>query len=332
MTQATSAGHRWFVDNALTIGRTPLVRLNRVTDGAPATILAKIEGRNPAYSVKCRIGAAMVWDAEKRGVLTAGKELIEPTSGNTGIALAFVAAARGYPLTLTMPETMSIERRKLLAAYGARLVLTEGARGMNGAVAKAEAIAASAPERYVLLQQFKNPANPRIHEETTGPEIWGDTNGAIDIFVSGVGTGGTITGVSRYIKHTRGKPIVSVAVEPEASPVLTQTRALAAIQPGPHKIQGIGAGFVPDVVDLSLVDVIEQVSNEEAITYARRLAREEGILSGISCGAAVAVAVRIARRRENEGKTIVTVLPDSGERYLSSPLFEGVFDAQGLSV
>ena len=332
MTQATSTAPRWFVDNALTIGRTPLVRLNRIADGAPATILAKIEGRNPAYSVKCRIGAAMVWDAEKRGVLTAGKELIEPTSGNTGIALAFVAAARGYPLTLTMPETMSIERRKLLAAYGARLVLTEGVRGMNGAVAKAEAIAASAPERYVLLQQFKNPANPRIHEATTGPEIWDDTNGAIDIFVSGVGTGGTITGVSRYIKQTRGKPIVSVAVEPEASPVLTQTRAGVPLQPGPHKIQGIGAGFVPDVVDLSLVDVIEQVSNEEAIAYARRLAREEGILSGISCGAAVAVAVRIAKRRENEGKTIVTVLPDSGERYLSSPLFEGVFDAQGFSV
>jgi cysteine synthase len=274
----------------------------------------------------------MVWDAEKRGLLGPGKEIVEPTSGNTGIALAFVAAARGYPLTLTMPETMSIERRKLLAAYGARLVLTEGARGMNGAVAKAEAIAASAPERYVLLQQFKNPANPRIHETTTGPEIWDDTRGAIDIFVSGVGTGGTITGVSRYIKHTRGKPIVSVAVEPEASPVLTQTRADAPLQPGPHKIQGIGAGFVPDVLDLSLVDAIEQVSNEEAITYARRLAREEGILSGISCGAAVAVAVRIARRRENEGKTIVTVLPDSGERYLSSPLFEGVFDAQGFSV
>ena len=274
----------------------------------------------------------MVWDAEKRGVLTAGKELIEPTSGNTGIALAFVAAARGYPLTLTMPETMSIERRKLLAAYGARLVLTDGARGMNGAMAKAEAIAASAPERYVLLQQFKNPANPRIHETTTGPEIWDDTSGAIDIFVSGVGTGGTITGVSRYIKHTRGKPIVSVAVEPDASPVITQTRAGEPLQPGPHKIQGIGAGFVPDVVDLSLVDVIEQVTNEEAITYARRLAREEGILSGISCGAAVAVAVRIAKRRENEGKTIVTVLPDSGERYLSSPLFEGVFDAQGFSV
>ena len=322
----------WFVDNALTIGRTPLVRLGRITDGAPATILAKIEGRNPAYSVKDRIGAALVWDAEKRGVLTAGKELIEPTSGNTGIALAFVAAARGYPLTLTMPETMSIERRKLLAAYGARLVLTEGARGMAGSVAKAEAIAASAPDRYVLLQQFKNPANARIHETTTGPEIWEDTSGAVDIFVSGVGTGGTITGVSRYIKQTRGKPILSVAVEPEASPVLTQARAGAPLRPAPHMIQGIGAGFVPDILDLSLVDAIELVSNDEAIAYARRLAREEGILSGISCGAAVAVAVRIAKRRENEGKTIVTVLPDSGERYLSSPLFEGVFDAHGLSV
>jgi cysteine synthase A len=332
MTQAASPPASWFVDNALTIGRTPLVRLGRITDGAPATVLAKVEGRNPAYSVKDRIGAAMVWDAEQRGVLGAGKELIEPTSGNTGIALAFVAAARGYPLTLTMPETMSIERRKLLAAYGARLVLTEGARGMNGAVAKAESIAASAPERFVLLQQFKNPANPRIHETTTGPEIWDETAGAIDIFVSGVGTGGTITGVSRYIKQTRGKPIISVAVEPDASPVLTQTRAGAPLQPGPHKIQGIGAGFVPDILDLSLVDVIEQVSNDEAIAYARRLAREEGILAGISCGAAVAVAVRIAKRRENEGKTIVTVLPDSGERYLSSPLFEGVFDAQGLSV
>ncbi len=332
MTKATSLSPRWFFDNALTIGRTPLVRLGRITDGAPAIVLAKIEGRNPAYSVKDRIGAAMVWDAENRGVLTAGKELIEPTSGNTGIALAFVAAARGYPLTLTMPETMSVERRKLLAAYGARLVLTDGARGMNGAVAKAEAIAASAPERFVLLQQFKNPANPAIHETTTGPEIWEETGGTIDIFVSGVGTGGTITGVSRYIKRTRGKPIISVAVEPDASPVLTQTRAGAPLQPGPHKIQGIGAGFVPDILDLSLVDAIEQVSNDESIAYARRLAREEGILAGISCGAAVAAAVRIAQRRENEGKTIVTVLPDSGERYLSSPLFEGVFDAQGLSV
>jgi cysteine synthase A len=330
MTRATSDAP-WFVDNARTIGRTPLVQLNRVTDGAPATILAKIEGRNPAYSVKDRIGAALVWDAEQRGVLTAGKELIEPTSGNTGIALAFVAAARGYPLTLTMPETMSLERRKLLAAFGAKLVLTDGVRGMAGAVAKAEAIAASAPDRYVLLQQFKNPANPRIHETTTGPEIWDDTGGAIDILVSGVGTGGTITGVSRFIKQTRGKRIVSVAVEPEASPVLTQTRAGAPLKPGPHMIQGIGAGFVPDILDLSLVDAIEQVGNDEAIAYARRLAREEGILAGISCGAAVAVAVRIAKRRENEGKTIVTVLPDSGERYLSSPLFEGIFDARGLS-
>jgi cysteine synthase A len=332
MSQDKFTPPRWFVDNALTIGRTPLVRLNRVTDGAPATVLAKIEGRNPASSVKDRIGAALVWDAEKRGVLTEGKELIEPTSGNTGIALAFVAAARGYPLTLTMPETMSIERRKLLVAYGAKLVLTEGARGMLGSVAKAEAIAASAPDRYVLLQQFKNPANPAIHETTTGPEIWEGTNGDIDIFVSGVGTGGTITGVSRYIKRTRGKPIVSVAVEPDASAVLTQTRAGTPLQPNPHIIQGIGAGFVPDVLDLSLVDAIEQVSNHEAITYARRLAREEGILAGISCGAAVAAAVRVAKRRDNEGKTIVTVLPDSGERYLSSPLFDGVFDAQGLSV
>jgi cysteine synthase A len=322
----------WFVDNALTIGNTPLVRLNRITDCAPATVLAKIEGRNPSYSVKCRVGAALVWDAEKRGLLTAGKELIEPTSGNTGSALAFVAAARGYPLTLTMPETMSIERRKLLAAYGARLVLTDGARGMAGSVAKAEAIAASAPDRYVLLQQFKNPANAHIHETTTGPEIWDDTSGAVDIFVAGVGTGGTITGVSRYLKKTRGKPILAVAVEPAASPVLTQTRAGAPLAPAPHKIQGIGAGFVPDILDLSLVDEIEQVSDEEAIAYARRLAREEGILSGISCGAAVAVAVRLAKRPQHAGKTIVTVLPDSGERYLSSPLYDGVFDTQGLSV
>ncbi|HET9934513.1 MAG TPA: cysteine synthase A [Polyangiaceae bacterium] len=323
--------HHWFEDNALSIGRTPLVRLNRVTDGARARILAKIEARNPAFSVKCRIGAALVWDAEKRGVLKAGKELIEPTSGNTGIALAFVAAARGYPLTLTMPETMSVERRKLLTAYGAKLVLTEGARGMSGAVARAEEIAASAPERYVLLQQFKNAANPRIHETTTGPEIWEDTNGEIDIFVSGVGTGGTITGVSRYIKQTKNKSIVSVAVEPSASPVITQKRAGQPLKPSPHKIQGIGAGFVPDVLDLSLVDQVELVSNEEAIDYARRLTREEGILAGISCGAATAVAVRLAKRPENEGKTIVTVLPDSGERYLSTVLFEGVFDAHGLA-
>lgn len=322
----------WFDDNAQSIGNTPLIKLNRVTDGAVATVLAKIEGRNPAYSVKCRIGAAMIWDAEQRGLLGAGKEIVEPTSGNTGIALAFVAAARGIPLTLTMPETMSIERRKLLVAYGAKLVLTEGAKGMSGAIAKAEEIAASDPNRYVLLQQFKNPANPDIHEKTTGPEIWDATDGNIDIFVSGVGTGGTITGVSRYIKNTKGKQIVTVAVEPAASPVLSQQRAGEALKPAPHKIQGIGAGFVPDVLDLSLVDDIAQVSNEEAILYAQRLAREEGILSGISCGAAVAVAVRYAKRPENAGKIIVVILPDSGERYLSSILFEGLFDAQGKAI
>jgi cysteine synthase A len=321
----------WFTDNAESIGRTPLVRLNRLQAQPRARILAKIEGRNPAYSVKCRLGAAMVWEAEKRGLLGPGKEIVEPTSGNTGIALAFVAAARGYPLTLTMPETMSIERRKLLAVYGARLVLTEGPKGMSGAVAEAERLAASDPGRYVLLQQFKNPANPAIHEATTGPEIWDDTEGNVDFFVSGVGTGGTITGVSRYFKRTRGKAFCSVAVEPAASPVLSQRRSGEPLQPGPHKIQGIGAGFVPDVLDLSLVDAIEQVTNEEAVACARRLAREEGILAGISSGAAVAVALRIAERTENEGKTIVVVLPDSGERYLSTVLFEGVYDAQGLA-
>lgn len=319
----------WHSDNSQSIGRTPLVKLNRVTDGAGATVLAKIEGRNPAYSVKCRIGAAMIWDAEKRGLLGPGKELVEPTSGNTGIALAFVAAARNIPLTLTMPETMSLERRKLLVAFGAKLVLTEGARGMTGSINKAEEIVASDPGKYVLLQQFKNPANPAIHEQTTGPEIWQDTDGAIDIFVSGVGTGGTITGVTRYIKKTKGKAITSIAVEPTASPVLTQKRAGEPLKPGPHKIQGIGAGFVPDILDMTLVDEVEQVSNEEAIEFARRLTREEGILAGISCGAAVAVAVRVAKRPENAGKTIVVVMPDSGERYLSSILFEGVFDAEG---
>ncbi|MFP8777283.1 cysteine synthase A [Hydrogenophaga sp. RWCD_12] len=319
-----------FDDNALSIGRTPLVRLNRITDGAKATVLAKIEGRNPAYSVKCRIGAALIWDAEQRGLLGPGKELVEPTSGNTGIALAFVAAAKGIPLTLTMPETMSVERRKLLLAYGAKLVLTEGAKGMKGAVAKAEEIAASDPGKYVLLQQFKNPANPAIHEKTTGPEIWDDTAGAIDILISGVGTGGTITGVSRFIKQAKGKAITSVAVEPTASPILTQQRNGEELKPAPHKIQGIGAGFVPDVLDLSLVDAIEQVSNEDAVLFARRLAREEGILSGISCGAAAAAAVRWAHKPENAGKTIVVILPDSGERYLSSVLFEGIFDASGL--
>jgi len=321
---------KWFKDNADSIGHTPLIKLNRVTGGAGATVLAKIEGRNPAYSVKCRIGSALIWDAEKRGLLGPGKELVEPTSGNTGIALAFVAAAKGIPLTLTMPETMSLERRKLLTAYGAKLVLTEGAKGMSGAIAKAEEIAASDPDKYVLLQQFKNPANPAIHEATTGPEIWDDTDGAIDILVSGVGTGGTITGVSRYIKQTKGKAIQSVAVEPTASPVLTQARAGEPLKPGPHKIQGIGAGFVPGVLDLALVDAVEQVSNEDAVLFARRLAKEEGIISGISSGAAVAVATRLAQKPENTGKTIVVVLPDSGERYLSSVLFEGLFNEAGL--
>ena len=321
----------WFEDNSQSIGRTPLVRLNHVIDGAKATVLAKIEGRNPAYSVKCRIGGAMIEDAIKRGVLTPGKELIEPTSGNTGIALAFVAAAKGIPLTLTMPETMSIERRKLLLAFGARLILTEGAKGMNGAIAKAEELAASDP-KFVLLQQFNNPANPAIHEVTTGPEIWADTDGKIDIFVAGVGTGGTITGVSRFLKNTKRAKIQTVAVEPSASPVLTQSRAGEPLKPGPHKIQGIGAGFVPAVLDLSLVDTIETVSNDEAIEYALRLAKQEGILAGISGGAATAAAVRLAKLPENAGKTIVLILPDSGERYLSSVLFEGVFDGSGAQV
>ena len=320
-----------FADNSLSIGNTPLVKLNRIADGAHAVILAKIEGRNPAYSVKDRIGVAMIDDATKKGLLGPGKEIVEPTSGNTGIALAFVAAARGIPLTLTMPETMSVERRKLLVGYGAKLVLTEGAKGMGGAIAKAKEIAAS-DSKYVLLQQFENPANPAIHEKTTGPEIWNDTDGKVDIFISGVGTGGTITGVSRYIKKIRGKAIRSVAVEPSASPVLTQQRAGQELKPGPHKIQGIGAGFVPGVLDMSLVDDIEQVSNEDAVLYALRLAREEGIISGISSGAAVAVAVRLAKKPENAGKTIVVILPDSGERYLSSVLFEGLFDASGLAI
>ena len=322
----------WYPDNTESIGHTPLVRLNRVTDGAQATVLAKIEGRNPAFSVKCRIGTSMVKDAEAHGRLGPGKEIVEPTSGNTGIALAFVCAARGIPLTLTMPETMSVERRKLLVAYGAKLVLTEGAKGMNGAIAKAQEIVATDPDRYVLLQQFENPANPAIHEVTTGPEIWNDTDGAIDILVSGVGTGGTITGISRYIKRVRGKAIQSIAVEPAASPVISQTLAGQPLTPAPHKIQGLGAGFVPKVLDLSLVDGVEQVTNEDAVLYARRLAREEGILAGISCGAATAAAVRLAQRPENAGKTIVVILPDSGERYLSSILFEGMFDEKGLAI
>ena len=320
-----------YTDNSLSIGRTPLVQLNRVTEGCGARVLAKIEGRNPAYSIKCRIGAAMIWQAEKDGLLGPGKELIEPTSGNTGIALAFVAAARGIPVTLTMPETMSLERRKLLTAYGAHLVLTEGRLGMSGAIAAARELADSDPDRYVLLQQFMNPANPQIHHDTTGPEIWEDTNGEVDVLVAGVGTGGTITGVSRYIKTTLGKPLLSVAVEPANSPVISQTIASEPVKPGPHKIQGIGAGFVPGNLDLSLVDRVERVSDEEAVSMARRLMREEGILAGISCGAATAAALRLAREEALAGKTIVVVLPDSGERYLSSVLFEGVFNDKGLA-
>jgi len=312
-----------FDDNALSIGNTPLIRLNRVSKGG-ATVLAKIEGRNPAYSVKCRIGASMIWDAEKRGVLAPGKELIEPTSGNTGIALAFVAAARGYPITIAMPETMSIERRKVLLAFGAKLALTAGALGMKGAIQKASDVYQSDPGHYVLLQQFENPANPEVHFRTTGPEIWRDTAGKIDVLVSGVGTGGTITGVSRYIKNTQGKKIVSVAVEPVASPVISQTRSGQALKPGPHKIQGLGAGFIPRTLDLDTLDRVETVTDDESIEMARRLAREEGILSGISSGAAVVVAARLAGDPEFAGKTIVVILPDSGERYLSSVLFDGI--------
>jgi cysteine synthase A len=311
----------WFPDNSLSIGRTPLVRLNHISRGLQATLLAKIEGRNPSYSVKCRVGAAMVWAAERQGLLTPGKTLLEATSGNSGIALAAVAAARGIPITLTMPDNMSAERRKLLLAYGAELLLTDGALGMHAAVLKAEAMAEADPERYLLLEQFKNPANPAIHEQTTGPEIWRDSGGLVDIFIAGVGTGGTITGVSRYLKRNCGKPVISVAVEPAASPVLSQTRAGLPLQPSAHRIQGIGAGFVPGNLDLSLIDLIEPVDDDEAIAYARRLAREEGILAGISSGAAVAAAVRLAKCPEHAGKTIVMVLPDSGERYLSSTLF-----------
>ena len=313
-----------YKDNSESIGNTPLVRLTHVTQGAKATVLAKIEGRNPAYSVKCRIGAAMIWDAEKRGVLKPGVEIIEPTSGNTGIALAYVSAARGYKLTLTMPETMSIERRRVLAALGANLILTPGAEGMKGAIKRAEEIAASDTSRYFIPQQFKNPANPAIHEKTTGPEIWNDTDGAVDVLVAGVGTGGTISGVSRYIKNAKGKKILSVAVEPKESPVISQKLAGQEIKPGPHKIQGIGAGFIPETLDLSVVDRVEQVDSAEAVAFARRLAKEEGILVGISCGAAAAVAVRLAQQDEFAGKTIVVVLPDAGERYLSTVLFEGV--------
>jgi cysteine synthase A len=313
-----------YPDNSFSIGRTPLVRLNRVTDGAPVTMLAKIEGRNPAYSVKCRIGASMIWDAERRGILRPGKELIEPTSGNTGIALAFVAAARGYPITLVMPDSMSMERQKVLRALGANLFLTDGSGGMQCSIGKAEELVAADPGRYVLLQQFQNPANPAIHFKTTGPEIWNDTEGAIDALVCGVGTGGTITGVSRFITSLQQKKVLSIAVEPSGSPVITQARKGQMLHPGPHKIQGIGAGFIPGNLDLSVIDRVEQVTNDESMEMARRLAREEGILAGISSGAAVAAAVRVAQEPEMRGKMLVVVLPDSGERYLSTPLFEGI--------
>ncbi|SEI90905.1 cysteine synthase A [Pseudomonas linyingensis] len=320
---------RIYADNAQAIGNTPLIRINRLGPQG-VTILAKNEGRNPAYSVKCRIGASMIWDAEESGRLKPGMTIVEPTSGNTGIGLAFVAAAKGYKLVLTMPASMSLERRKVLKALGAELVLTEPAKGMKGAIDKASELAAANPEQYLLLQQFENPANPAIHEETTGPEIWTDTDGAIDVLVAGVGTGGTITGVSRYIKHTMGKPILSVAVEPVGSPVISQTLAGAEVKPSPHKIQGIGAGFVPKNLDLSIVDRVETVSDDEATEMALRLMREEGILCGISCGAAMAAAVRIANEPAMQGKTIVVILPDSGERYLSSMLFDGLFGEQEL--
>jgi cysteine synthase A len=313
-----------YADNSQSIGSTPLVKLNHIVGNAKATVLVKVEGRNPAYSVKCRIGANLIWDAEKRGVLKPGVEIIEPTSGNTGIALAYVAAARGYKLTLTMPETMSIERRRVLAALGAQLILTPGAEGMKGAISRAEEIASAEPEKYFLPQQFKNQANPEIHEKTTGPEIWNDTDGAIDVFVSGVGTGGTISGVSRFIKNTKGKKILSVAVEPKESPVISQKLAGQEIKPAPHKIQGIGAGFIPDTLDLLVVDRVEQVSSDEALDFAKRLAKEEGLLVGISSGAAVAAAVRLANLDEFAGKTIVVILPDGAERYLSTALFEGI--------
>ena len=311
-----------YADNSFSIGRTPLVRLNKVTDGAHATVLAKVEGRNPAYSVKCRIGASMIWDAEQRGILTPGKELIEPTSGNTGIALAFVAAARGYKITLLMPETMSIERRKVLKALGAQLILTDGALGMGASIERAEQMVAAEPGRLVLLQQFQNPANPEIHVRTTGPEIFDDTDGNVDALVAGIGTGGTITGISRYFKLERKRPLLSVGVEPEGSPVITQTLRGDPIRPGPHGIQGIGAGFIPATLDLNMVDRVDLAGDDESIEMARRLAREEGILSGISCGAAVAAAVRLAKESEMKGKTIVVILPDAGERYLSSVLFD----------
>ncbi len=315
---------RIYEDNSFAIGNTPLVRLHSITKNANATVLAKIEGRNPAYSVKCRIGANMIWDAEKKGSLTKNKTIIEPTSGNTGIALAFTAAARGYKLVLTMPESMSLERRRIMAVLGAELILTEAAKGMPGAISKAQEIAESDPERYFMPGQFDNPANPEIHFKTTGPEIWNDCEGKIDVLVAGVGTGGTITGISKYIKEEKGKSILSVAVEPSHSPVITQTLNGQEVKPGPHKIQGIGAGFIPKNLDLSIVDRVEQVTNEESIDMALRLAKEEGLLAGISCGAAAAAAIRLAEQQEFAGKTIVVVLPDLAERYLSSIMFADV--------
>ncbi|MFT5129305.1 MAG: cysteine synthase A [Rhodothermales bacterium] len=317
-------------DNSESIGKTPLVKLNSIPGADKATILAKVEGRNPAYSVKCRIGANMIWEAEKSGELKPGGHIVEPTSGNTGIALAYVAAARGYKLTITMPESMSMERRKVLSILGANVVLTPAAGGMKGAINKAKEIADS--NGYFMPQQFDNPANPAIHEKTTGPEIWEDTDGAIDILVSGVGTGGTITGISRYIKNTAGKAISSIAVEPSESPVISQVRDGQDPVPGPHKIQGIGAGFIPGNLDLSIVDGTELVDSATAIDFARQLARNEGILCGISCGAAAAAASAIAQRPENAGKTIVCILPDAGERYLTGALFDGLFNADGLNV
>ncbi|MBS0971620.1 cysteine synthase A [Chimaeribacter arupi] len=315
-----------YEDNSLTIGHTPLVRLNRIGNGR---ILAKVESRNPSFSVKCRIGANMIWDAEKKGILTKEKELVEPTSGNTGIALAYVAAARGYKLTLTMPETMSVERRKLLKALGANLVLTEGAKGMKGAIAKAEEIQASDPARYLILQQFSNPANPDIHEKTTGPEIWEDTDGEVDVLIAGVGTGGTITGAGRFLK-SKNPAITLVAVEPADSPVISQTLAGEEVKPGPHKIQGIGAGFIPGNLDLELLDRVAKITNDESISMARRLMDEEGILAGISSGAAVAAAVKLSEEAGFTDKNIVVILPSSGERYLSTALFADLFTESEL--
>ena len=315
-----------YEDNSFSIGHTPLVRLHKVIKNKNVRVLAKIEGRNPAYSVKCRIGASMIWDAEKKGILKPGREIIEPTSGNTGIALAFVGAARGYKVNLVMPDTMSIERRKIFKIFGANLILTDGVKGMKGAVDKATELAQKKPDNYVLLQQFNNPANPKIHEETTGPEVWDDTAGQIDVLIAGVGTGGTITGITRYLKNTKKKPIVSVAVEPETSPVISQKLKGEELKPGPHKIQGIGAGFIPKVLDLSIIDRVEQIKDEQAIDYARRLSLEEGILSGISSGAAVAIADRLSGLDEFNNKTFVVILPDSGERYLSSVLFQDYFN------